>query len=547
MLDLTTPQWLTKAGTTLDVEGVSNYPDETDGSVNKLGRKSGSTIGQASVGIGKDVDAAGSYTVAIGGDSVATKTDDIAIGDEANANGGPAIAIGSGASAQANGAIALGRSANAPGNYSIAIGNEAAIDRPVGEYGIAIGSNSTSDAFDIAIGVEAGNNNGSGAHNVAIGYQASALNDKSYVIAIGDKAKADTNAIALGTNANAAAQNAIAISGSAAGMYGISMLGAANAPYSIVLGNEANVESVAQHAIAIGTGTYTAATEGITIGKEASTGTNATDSIAIGASTSVMAANSIAIGNSAVAGASATDSVVIGTNANAAPKECVVIGKNAKTEAVFYGIAIGSGATCDGTVAIGHGATSSAKGVALGESANATSNNIAVGNNANATSTGTRRVIQLGDNDYDYELNVGKALNIAHNSYTVSSDTALAQISVVNLDRSINITVPASVNAAFYPLRVLRVFFSVSYFDNGQKSATALVDICVLSSKIIGANLMSADNDFLALFQQATFENNVVTLTLTTDVMRDVHIYSATYNDGSSQWQIVDGPTFHNN
>lgn len=112
-------------------------PDE-NGAINAGGRKSGSTVGNNSVGIGKDCEA-GLNSVSIGTNSKAT-TSSVAIGEDARFVGasardsyiiiGPssevsdyrAIAIGSGAKGYAIDAISIGANSQANANNSVQLG-----------------------------------------------------------------------------------------------------------------------------------------------------------------------------------------------------------------------------------------------------------------------------------------------------------------------------------------------------------------------------------------------------------------------------------------
>ena len=117
------------------------------------------------------------------------------------------------ASTSGNNAIAIGSSssskATADGNDAIAIGSGAKV---TGENGVAIGSKTEADRYSYALGYEA-QAIGNGASSIAIGYQAQAFSEPggNTAIAIGSNALAKKSGIAIGSQAQAGQDSAIAI------------------------------------------------------------------------------------------------------------------------------------------------------------------------------------------------------------------------------------------------------------------------------------------------------------------------------------------------
>ncbi len=119
-------------------------------------------IGQASLGIGEDVNASGKGSVALGYQTLAAGDHSFAAGDRSHAT--------------AIGAFSQGSLAVASGSYSFALG---ASVRTTGEYATAIGAASyASGSFSFAAGAARAN----GEYSVAIGRSATATGDKSYAL-----------------------------------------------------------------------------------------------------------------------------------------------------------------------------------------------------------------------------------------------------------------------------------------------------------------------------------------------------------------------------
>lgn len=129
---------------------LNNLLPDSSGAINAGGRKSGSTVGANSVGIGKNCEA-GSSSIAIGKDCKAV-INSIVIGPGARGDGAD-IAIGPGASSRGDYSIGIGYYCDTPSSNSISIGYMA---KARTNYAIAIGDKADAAKQNcIAIGEEA--------------------------------------------------------------------------------------------------------------------------------------------------------------------------------------------------------------------------------------------------------------------------------------------------------------------------------------------------------------------------------------------------------
>lgn len=269
-----------------------------------------------------------------------------------------------------------------------------------GTDAIAIGTNAqASETNTIAIGEDANASNA--IRHIAIGFQAEASTTSSGAIAIGDRA------IANGTNT---ATIAIGVAPIAEGNAAIAIGSASTARHTqtVAIGNSAdatgayssafglNALASGQSSTALGEGSSATSSGTVAISDATSVGSN---SIAIGDGSSTAQAFQIAIGSSAVAGGTGQDSIAIGRIANSAGADSVAISDNANATGA-QAIAIGLNTDATG-----------AQSVAIAELAQATgTDSMALGFGANAAHT---EAIALGKN----------ALTTANNQLMIGNNT----------------------------------------------------------------------------------------------------------------------------
>ncbi|CAM5201029.1 hypothetical protein CDEF62S_01508 [Castellaniella defragrans] len=335
--------------------------------------------------------------------------DSQAIGTDSTAMGPNAIA---GFDATSEAAIALGRNANAQGKQTLAIGDGATVEsqyvtgaQAIGQGAKVTGITST-DA--IALGTEA---------------QASAV-----------------NATALGARANAAAAGAVALGQSTATGAGGVAIGASTAGGA--------------NAIAMGTGASAAPEDSISLGRGAGVGTpsdaggNRHSQIAIGQGSGQNVNGNATIAIGAGAGSNdtfdssvtSTGNVAVGTEAgsNLNGEYNVSMGFQANQGAgrVDHAVAIGgSTQAAQDAAAIGYGAKAASSAVAVGTSASADSDGVAIGRGAQAGA----RDIALGLNSaaVDSDANGSGYLTgspaLAGGVVSVGSTSANVQRRIVNV------------------------------------------------------------------------------------------------------------------
>ena len=328
-------------------------------------------IGVASVANGS------SSFAASGGSTASGKDGQIAIG-WSSTNGKGAVAIG-GTSDTASGrdTRAIGTSAVALGVGSAANGSNAF----VASGGSATGNN--------AIAISGGTANGNG--SIAIGWQTNAKNDAT---AVGSNAQAtDKDSVAVGKNSNAAGESATAVGSSAT----VSGRGGVAVGW--------NAES-AVNAVGVGFNAKAKANNTVAIGVEANNDkvnaiSNNYSSVSVGVATRARAVGSMAMGVSA--DASGNYSIALGSgdvrgdftaNANypkATGEKAIAIGHNSNSSNTAA-TAIGAGATASGqdSFAGGSGTAGGNSSIAIGKSSGATNDRaLAVGVNAKATGKDT--------------------------------------------------------------------------------------------------------------------------------------------------------------
>ena len=328
-------------------------------------------IGVASVANGS------SSFAASGGSTASGKDGQIAIG-WSSTNGKGAVAIGGTSD------TASGRDTRATGTSAVALGVGSAANGSnafVASGGSATGNN--------AIAISGGTANGNG--SIAIGWQTNAKNDAT---AVGSNAQAtDKDSVAVGKNSNAAGESATAVGSSAT----------ASGRGGVAVGW--NAES-AVNAVGVGFNAKAKANNTVAIGVEANNDkvnaiSNNYSSVSVGVATRARAVGSIAMGVSA--DASGNYSIALGSgdvrgdftaNANypkATGEKAIAIGHNSNSSNTAA-TAIGAGATASGqdSFAGGSGTAGGNSSIAIGKSSGATNDRaLAVGVNAKATGKDT--------------------------------------------------------------------------------------------------------------------------------------------------------------
>ena len=328
-------------------------------------------IGVASVANGS------SSFAASGGSTASGKDGQIAIG-WSSTNGKGAVAIGGTSD------TASGRDTRATGTSAVALGVGSAANGSnafVASGGSATGNN--------AIAISGGTANGNG--SIAIGWQTNAKNDAT---AVGSNAQAtDKDSVAVGKNSNAAGESATAVGSSAT----VSGRGGVAVGW--------NAES-AVNAVGVGFNAKAKANNTVAIGVEANNDkvnaiSNNYSSVSVGVATRARAVGSMAMGVSA--DASGNYSIALGSgdvrgdftaNANypkATGEKAIAIGHNSNSSNTAA-TAIGAGATASGqdSFAGGSGTAGGNSSIAIGKSSGATNDRaLAVGVNAKATGKDT--------------------------------------------------------------------------------------------------------------------------------------------------------------
>ena len=385
--------------------GGSTAPGK-DGQV-AIGWSSTNGIGAVAIG--------GTSDTASGRDTRATGTSAVALGVGSAANGSNAF-VASGGSATGNNAIAIsGGTAN--GNGSIAIGWQTNAKNDA----TAVGSNAqATDKDSVAVGK---NSNAAGESATAVGSSATASGRGG--VAVGWNAESAVNAVGVGFNAKAKANNTVAIGveanndkvnaisnnyssvsvgvatrARAVGSMAMGVSADASGNYSIALGSgdvrgdftdNANYpKATGEKAIAIGYNSNSSNTAATAIGAGATA--SGQDSFAGGSGTAG-GNSSIAIGKSS--GATNDRALAVGVNAKATGKDTVAVGSgaggtvglgfassiddNKGVVQTIKNINVATTADGDNAVAVGHYANAMNSGVALGQNTLAATGGVAIG------------------------------------------------------------------------------------------------------------------------------------------------------------------------
>ena len=327
----------------------------------KNGDKTSANGNVATVAIGAHSNAIGSSSVAIGG-AVVNGAGAIGLG-WSTANGDNSVALGGTGSTIANGNNAFAASGgNANGESATAIGSSAIAD---GRGGVAVGWNAESKVNAVGIGFNA---KAKANNTIAIGVEAN--NDKanaisnnysSVSIGVATRARA-VGSMAMGVSADASGKYSIALgSGNVSGDY------TATANYPIATGEKAiaigyNSNSSNTGATAIGAGATATGQDSFAGGSGTAGGDS---SIAIGKGVSITTPTA----GTTVGG---QDSIAMGTGASANQHSSVTIGAGSTSDGV-RNITIGPKASASGvdSIAIGNGGVGGDK------------NNTGVGGNGN--------------------------------------------------------------------------------------------------------------------------------------------------------------------
>ncbi|MEZ7555346.1 ESPR-type extended signal peptide-containing protein [Veillonella atypica] len=338
------------------------------GSANAVAWGSGSKApGDNAIAIGKGANAAKNNTIAIGTNSKANLDMAVAVGNEASADT-HGTAIGASAKTTGYGAFAGGVNAQANGVGAIAIGgatsdayNQNAV--ATGESATAIGSSAIADGRG---GVAVGWNAESKVNAVGIGFNAKAKANNTVAIGVeanNDKVNAISNnyssvSIGVATRARAVGSMAMGVSADASGKYSIA-LGSGNVVNDYTA--TANYPKASgEKAIAIGYNSNSSNTAATAIGAGATA--NGQDSFAGGSGTAG-GNSSIAIGKGASISAppagttvGGQDSIAVGTGASAKQHSSITIGVGSTSDGV-RNITIGPKASASGidSIAIGNG------------------------------------------------------------------------------------------------------------------------------------------------------------------------------------------------
>ena len=361
----------------------------------------------ATVAIGAHSNATGSSSVAIGG---AVVDGDGAIGlGWATATGDNAVALGGTGSTKANGNNAFAASGgNANGESATAIGSSAIAD---GRGGVAVGWNAESKVNAVGIGFNA---KAKANNTIAIGVEAN--NDKANAISN----NYSSVSIGVATRARAVGSMAMGVSADASGKYSIA-LGSGNVRGDYT--DNANYpKATGEKAIAIGYDGQALNINATAVGSEAhATGKQ---SAAYGFKSQASEQDATAIGSNAIA--SAVRTTALGVNAQALGSNSVAIGGGAGGTGVAgfaeelnadggditrlnRNINTATTAEGDNAVALGYYANAANGGVAIGQTSVAATGGVALG----------QRVLEDTGNKYASAVVIGQD-STAKGTYSVS-------------------------------------------------------------------------------------------------------------------------------
>ena len=361
----------------------------------------------ATVAIGAHSNATGSSSVAIGG-AVVNGAGAIGLG-WSTANGDNSVALGGTGSTIANGNNAFAASGgNANGESATAIGSSAIAD---GRGGVAVGWNAESKVNAVGIGFNA---KAKANNTIAIGVEAN--NDKANAISN----NYSSVSIGVATRARAVGSMAMGVSADASGKYSIA-LGSGNVSGDYTA--TANYpKATGEKAIAIGYDGQALNINATAVGSEAHATGN--QSAAYGFKSQASEQDATAIGSSAIA--SAVRTTALGVNAQALGSNSVAIGGGAGgTNVVGFAeelkadggditrlnrnINIATTAEGDNAVALGYYANAANGGVAIGQTSIAATGGVALG----------QRVLEDTGNKYASAVVIGQD-STAKGTYSVS-------------------------------------------------------------------------------------------------------------------------------
>jgi len=361
----------------------------------------------ATVAIGAHSNATGSSSVAIGG-AVVNGAGAIGLG-WSTANGDNSVALGGTGSTIANGNNAFAASGgNANGESATAIGSSAIAD---GRGGVAVGWNAESKVNAVGIGFNA---KAKANNTIAIGVEAN--NDKANAISN----NYSSVSIGVATRARAVGSMAMGVSADASGKYSIA-LGSGNVSGDYTA--TANYpKATGEKAIAIGYDGQALNINATAVGSEAhATGKQ---SAAYGFKSQASEQDATAIGSNAIA--SAVRTTALGVNAQALGSNSVAIGGGAGGTGVAgfaeelkadggditrlnRNINTATTAEGDNAVALGYYANAANGGVAIGQTSVAATGGVALG----------QRVLEDTGNKYASAVVIGQD-STAKGTYSVS-------------------------------------------------------------------------------------------------------------------------------
>ena len=361
----------------------------------------------ATVAIGAHSNATGSSSVAIGG-AVVNGAGAIGLG-WSTANGDNSVALGGTGSTIANGNNAFAASGgNANGESATAIGSSAIAD---GRGGVAVGWNAESKVNAVGIGFNA---KAKANNTIAIGVEAN--NDKANAISN----NYSSVSIGVATRARAVGSMAMGVSADASGKYSIA-LGSGNVSGDYTA--TANYpKATGEKAIAIGYDGQALNINATAVGSEAYATGN--QSAAYGFKSQASEQDATAIGSNAIA--SAVRTTALGVNAQALGSNSVAIGGGSGgTNVVGFAeelkadggditrlnrnINIATTAEGDNAVALGYYANAANGGVAIGQTSIAATGGVALG----------QRVLEDTGNKYASAVVIGQD-STAKGTYSVS-------------------------------------------------------------------------------------------------------------------------------
>ena len=270
----------------------------------------------------------GSNNVAVGTNSLWYGSGDgnVAIGANSNYKNQTlttftnSTAVGFSSYASGTGSVALGASSNANGTDSVAVGNTALANE---DSSLSFGSGAEANgAYSIAIG--ASSSTGNIYYPIAIGYDAYAQANSSLALGVSAKSNA-YEAISLGKEAN--------VDSNAHGAVAIGNKASSSVQSAVVIGENAS-SSGGYSTLAIGHDSQASAAQATAIGFDAIASGNS--GIAIGAMSRAKGSNNVAIGYQACSNVTGSNKTCIG--ANSGPSDPAQR-SDSSTESLYFGTA----------------------------------------------------------------------------------------------------------------------------------------------------------------------------------------------------------------